>query len=127
MRWCQPHWDGLRAEVDRQGLGEHVGRDGEAVMGKLVASAEAGDVTLESFEPLMAAMLAVNSYVAHAFADGNLLAVYGLEGCPVCFVDEHHMPACQDPAHEKPCTTSIDWCFTNAVADQKAILERLTA
>lgn len=124
MKWCQSHWDKLRAEVDRQGLGALVPESGEAAASVLQRAA-AGEEGIDAFDPLMGAHLVVNSFIASMLGQrgiigrGGIIAVYGLDGCAVCKVDEVHQADCRNVNHEKPCTLSIDWCFTNAVEDQK--------
>lgn len=124
MQWCQKHWDALRAEVKLQGLESLVPDSGEKAAAIMTRQLE-GEESLDAFDPLMGAMWAVNAFIGEAMGPGGMLAVFTLDGCPVCKFDEVHMATCRDDRHAKPCTVSIDWCFVNAVEDQRHAWEAM--
>lgn len=111
MRFCLDHWTQLREAVDRAGLGEFVASSGEEVALRMRG---------EGFDPLMGAHMAIIGALAN-MANGGIIAVMQLEGCPVCEADAAHQATCQD----QPCTTSYARWFDGAVGDQRRIaLER---
>lgn len=76
LSWCQDHWDRLRREVDDQGMGHLVSKDG-AEAARRMASTDPRDI-----EPLMAIH---NNILGRVL--GNCLAAGGFpDGCPLCIV-----------------------------------------
>jgi hypothetical protein len=86
MKFCMPHWEALRTAVNARGLGDLVARSGEELGAKLEKEL-AGDNTLASFDPLMAAH---NMILSNALNAGGLEVMApnddGTERCPVCYL-----------------------------------------
>lgn len=85
MKFCQPHWDILRAEVRTQGLGDWIATSGEVAVEQAADSLVRGEHTRVNYDPLMA---------AHNMIFGRVLEGLGLVvmsadfGCPICFLNE---------------------------------------
>lgn len=92
MKFCQPHWDKLRAAIDDRGLSGLVAKDGAQAIQQMadqLARVKAGDESLSAsnFDPLMSAHWAIVN---------NALRICGLaimapneDGsarCPLCFM-----------------------------------------
>ena len=82
MKWCQPHWEQLRAAVNAQGLG-HLVKGGEAAMAPLVAAVSGEG---EAFDPLLMAWWAINHQMLH---DVGLEA---MGRCPLCLLVANNRP-----------------------------------
>ena len=122
MKFCQSHWDMLRAEIARVGLDGLVPKDGQEAMAKMVKSLEhsndnpTGPGQVSTFDPLMG---------AHWAIVGNVMPYVGLalmapkedgtDRCPLCFITEDHHQRCTVP-HCKV-TNWDDW-IVRAVDDQ---------
>ena len=124
MRWCQQHWDGLRAEVKRQGLDALVPDSGEKAAEILTRQID-GETSVDAFDPLMGAMWAINSFIAAQMGDGGFLAVLTYDGCPICKADEVHQARCA--VNGPGCTDSYARFFPNAVEDQRKAWESLSS
>lgn len=122
MKWCESHWDGLRAEVERQGLGVLVPDSGEKAAQAFVRQA-AGEKSVDTFDPLMGAMWAINSFIGSTMGM-NLLWVMSIDGCPICEADKLHQATCE--LNGPGCTDSYTKFFPNAVADQRKAWEELS-
>lgn len=122
MRWCQPHWDELRVEVERQGLAGFVATDGET-MAQNLQRQMAGELTLDTFDPLFGAMIGMQHWLDTTYGMASML----VDGCPICFADRQHQNACEDRRHGSPCAISFSVYFPNAVGDQLAIYQELSA
>lgn len=79
MKFCQPHWDRLRAAIETRGLMPLVARDGREAIARLKDEIE-GSADKATFDPLMAAH---NMILARCT---ELLGLYLYSGdyCPVC-------------------------------------------
>jgi len=102
MRFCQPHWNKLRAEIERVGLGKFVSADGHEAIAKTVASierADLGDPPRQSeFDPLLNAHWAIVSNVMGVV--GFAIMVQNDDGsdrCPLCFITADHLANCTMP------------------------------
>ena len=127
MRFCQAHWDKLRAEIKRVGLGKFISADGREAIAKTVASIERaslGDPASPSgFEPLMGAHWAIVSNVMDAV--GFAIMVQnddGTERCPLCFITSDHLAKCKVP--ECPIKDYDHW-IGRAAEDQVAHAKEL--
>lgn len=87
MKFCQPHWDALRAAIDTRGLGHLVSANGRDVHARMVAELE-GRAEADDFDPLMAAH---NMIVSHVMKGGGLYLLTG-DYCPVCEFCKHVPP-----------------------------------
>lgn len=113
MKFCQPHWDDLRAAINDRGLSSLVARDGRAAARRTVAELK-GTADLSTYDPLMAAHWAIAER-AMSQPGGVQALMFGTgPECPLCFVQQHH-DNCKQPscAKEMPaewitgCTDSI--------------------
>lgn len=122
MKWCERHWDGLRAEIDRQGLGSLVPDTAEKAARAFERRA-AGDESMDAFDPLMGAMWAINQFIGSQFGPDGLMAVMSIDGCPICEADEIHQAICE--VNGPGCTESYARFFPDAVGDQRKAWEEL--
>lgn len=83
MKFCQPHWDALRAAIDVRGLSHLVGKSGEVAAERLAREAS-GAATPSDFDPLMGAH---NAITAQFLKDVGLEGLS--QGCPVCSVGKY--------------------------------------
>jgi len=123
MKSCDRHWKMIRDAVDAAGMTALIPETGEAAAKALQAAMTEGTTSVDNFDPLMFAYMAI---VAHAvelvgpvlFMDND----DGSEKCPQCYLTMLHARVCNDPE----CTTKDfdDWA-THAVADAKAAWEGL--
>lgn len=87
MRFCQSHWDALRAAIRDRGLERFVAPTGEEAARRTVD----GTSPRDSFGPLMGAHLAI----VHNLADAYGIGMLQTEGCPLCLAIERC--SCGDP------------------------------
>lgn len=123
MQWCQQHWDGLRAEIERQGLTGFVASSGR-VAAEQFSRAVSGEESLDTFDPLMGAHWAINAFIAEQMGPGGFLTLMAYEGCPICKADEVHQAHCD--VNGPGCTDSYARYFPNAVEDQRKRLDSLS-
>jgi hypothetical protein len=100
MKMCQPHWDALRAAIDGRGLMRLVSGNGEVVAKKLEGQL-IGQDEKDTFDPLMAANLAIFS---NALKGGGLYLMLG-DYCPICESEQHGGPM-------------AEWWINHAADDQ---------
>lgn len=80
MKFCQPHWDKLRAAVESRGLGHLIAANGRDAHARAVAELQ-GRSERDDFDPLMAA----HWMIVHAVQQRIGLALFfGEDVCPVC-------------------------------------------
>lgn len=144
MRMCQTHWDALRVAIEDQGLGELIAKDGREAGRRMVKHLRE-ETTLDSFEPLTAAMMAIISNISTIMQDGDVNIGYlfeegpedeieleGGEGrtwprCPLCYMNIAHELSCKgegcmlDPVH------GYDYMIRCAAEEQLEIWEKLKA
>lgn len=113
MRFCQPHWDALRAAIEARGLSALVAESGEKAMSNIARELETGEQTLDTFDPLMNAHWQLVANLGKA-GGGGVVSMLALEGCPLCFANEQHKAHCDKPA----CTFSYD-AWTGFAADEQ--------
>lgn len=119
MRWCQGHWDGLKAEINRQGMSGLIPTDGNRMAENLQREID-GEQSTDTFDPLMGAMMGMNAFMMGPVGLGPML--FMMEGCPLCFVDDKHDELCKDGEN---CQQGlIAQFFVNAVGEQKQEWER---
>jgi hypothetical protein len=133
---CQRHWDLLREAVRARGLSALVSEGGEEAARKMERQL-AGEHTVDSYDPLLAAYWAIanNGMAFIAEVGGNpllLLSAWPEEGsperppferCTICYLnwmmDEHDRqctePDCQKPRGE---AAHYDWMIERAADDQ---------
>lgn len=99
MKFCMPHWDGLKEKVKEAGVFLLVADSGEEVVANLQAEAE-GDES--KYDPLMDAH---NRIMSNALNQGGLYLMEG-EHCPLCELDKYAPPP---PEGTEPTTASGIW------------------
>lgn len=89
MKFCQKHWDMLRAAIETRGLMHLVAKGGEAAMERAVDEIN-GVATDATYDPLMAAHWMISG---RAIEIGGLYLMTG-DHCPVCEAMAHtsHWP-----------------------------------
>lgn len=96
MKFCQGHWDKLRAAIDQRGLTPLVAKDGRMAMQNTVLELE-GRADEAQFDPLMNAHWMI---VGRALDLGGMYLMgstpEGGEYCPVCEVMKHP-ESCAEP------------------------------
>lgn len=80
MKSCQPHWDKLRADIDKYGLSHLVPQDG-FVAAQLLAKEISGEANPIDFDPLMSAYMQLTS-AALNFVGSKVL--FEADSCPAC-------------------------------------------
>lgn len=105
MKFCQPHWDALRAAVDARGMGALVPDSGERAVSNLVDQSERGP-SVDNFDPLMGAHNAILGQAMHVIRERyqqNPLMVMADDAehpewaCPICALNwchEEHTRLC---------------------------------
>ena len=98
QEWCQPHWDELRAAIDRCELGHLVSQGGAAAAAHMADDLRTGTARdVEGFDPLLRAWSMISG---RALECGS-----GVIDCPLCFV-QRHAEACSDLACQ---ATPANW------------------
>lgn len=80
MKFCQPHWDKLRAAVESRGLGHLVAANGRDAHARAVAELQ-GHAEVDDFDPLMTAHWMIVGVVQQRV---GLALFFGDAICPVC-------------------------------------------
>lgn len=138
MRFCQDHWDKLRAEVEARGLGDLVAKDSATVAAQLRDALKRRETTAMNFDPLMGAhwVIVNNAMDTIARAGGQPLYLmtrgdedpvtgYGpqYEGrtwprCPLCYLNLIHEVSCQRGDCQLDPKAGFDSWIQRAVQDQ---------
>jgi hypothetical protein len=107
MRFCQAHWEALRAAIRERGLERFVARDGEDLAAKGRAA---------GFEPLIGAH---NAIVQNAIGVAGLAILDGAESCPLCFLIAGC--GCKTKGNQGPCdfTRWVDRAAADQLAEAK--------
>ena len=126
MKFCQPHWEQLRAAIAKRGLSALVAEGGEQAARNLVRELEEGQ-SIDSFDPLMAAHNAIFSNAMQFASDAGQNPLIMLDGtapdemqCPVCFLNgmsDHHDEQCTDVACQRPKGYRYEWMIDRAADD----------
>lgn len=139
MRFCQDHWDRLRAAIEERGLAHLIAPDGDTAAAMVASELERGQQPT-NYDPLMAAHWAIASNVMDLIsnAGGNPLYLmggpdapedpvrgYGAEyqgrtwpRCPLCYVNLAHEMTCDDARCTLAKVGGYDWMIDRAAADQ---------
>lgn len=131
MRLCQPHWDSLREALDVRGLTGLVAENGEEAAVKTRRQLE-GEDTIDSYEPLIEATMAIGSNVMDIIssAGGDSLYLLGrgpedpIKGhkgqswprCPICYINKAHEISC-DGKCKLPLNAGYDYMIERAAED----------
>ena len=84
MRFCQTHWDRLRAAIDQRGLTPLVSQDGKAAAQRMAEEIE-GTASDVSYDPLLDA----HNMISHRALELGGLGMLTGDHCPVCCAVEH--------------------------------------
>ena len=129
MRFCQPHWDSLRAAIDERGLASLVAESGEQAAKNIAREVEEGS-TLDNYDPLMAAHFAIwnnamtvaqRTYVADPLAMMVDDPAHPEWQCPVCYLNwlhEEHDAHCTTAECDYPKGERYEWMIDRAADDQ---------
>jgi hypothetical protein len=129
MKFCQSHWDKLRAAIEARGLTEFVSKGGEAaaelVKRQLMEAQEplpaGGRAT---FDPLMNAMFAIVNNAMESTPAGLQIMLPNEDGsdrCPLCYINgERHKAAQSDPAGAERWARADDVAFYDEWVDRAA-------
>jgi hypothetical protein len=120
MKFCQPHWDKLRAAICERGMEGLIAKSDAEAVARLVADVENPKVRSVAFDPLMTAhfgildnaMRVAGSAVMESNANGS-------PRCPICFLQTEHDKACKDPACEQSYDKWIDCAADEALEQAK--------
>lgn len=85
MKFCQPHWDRLREEIDANGLSGFVARDGEQAAQQLADEAQGINDQDAAPDPLMRAHWMI---LDRAIKQGGPYILTG-DYCPLCELEKH--------------------------------------
>lgn len=138
MKFCQDHWDRLRALIVDRGMDGLVARGGADATRRMIDELQAGRNT-DNFDPLMAAHWAIaNNAMEHiARAGGNPLYLmgegpedpcvgYGAENegrtwprCPLCYINLVHELTCKGGGCTLPRKGGYDWMLERAADDAR--------
>lgn len=91
MNFCQAHWDGLKAEVIAQGLGDFIKSSGEELMRETVMpDLEGKKPNLKSEDPLLACSLMIFGRVMENVGIGMMAhdPETGRPYCPCCVAEK---------------------------------------
>lgn len=131
MRFCQPHWDTMRAAVDERGMAALVPEGGARAAEEVLARLLEGEESLDVFDPLMWMHMAIwsraMSVLAGVGSDPMLLMVdwstvpevasddafTEAAACPLCVLDllawEHDARCTDEACQKEPGPIVGDW------------------
>jgi hypothetical protein len=89
MKFCQPHWDKMRAAVDARGMTPLLADSGEEMATRLERQISDGETTIDNFDPLMDMHWAILNNT-----DPRVLLMPG-DVCPLCHANEMHKQVCE--------------------------------
>ncbi len=122
MKFCQDHWDRLRAAVSARGLDQLIADGGAQAARRLKDELEAGP-SLANFDPLMGAHNAILGNALDNMPPGAAIAMMQApddapdQGCPLCVLNAN------SPGQPEP--NSFDAWIDRAADDMRAEAERL--
>lgn len=125
MKFCGDHWTALREKTIAAGLGALIAETGEDAARKVAREIEEG-VTLDTFDPLMRAHMAILSNALDV-AGLDLLQPNedGTDRCPICYLNRIHDERCQGPPCVLPRGTAFDGWLERAVDEQVTVWREL--
>jgi hypothetical protein len=146
MKFCQDHWDRLRAAIADRGLDGLVARGGAAAAANVVSEIKEGS-NPENFDPLMGAHWAIASnameFIKRAGGNPLYLMFDGLEDpvtgyaaeyegrtwprCPLCYINLVHEVSCKGGSCTLPKVGGYDWMIVRAADDMRDVWRKMTA
>lgn len=150
MKFCDDHWERLRAAIDDRGLGDLVAQSGERAERNLASEIEQG-VSLVNFDPLMSAHWAIVSNAMATIGRAGASPVYLMAGedvpedpidptqvshpdrvrgrswprCPLCYLNVAHELTCTDSRCELDEVGGYDWMIDRAADEAKTKADAL--
>ena len=138
MKFCQDHWDKLRAAIADRGMDGLVARGGAAAVANTVSEFSEGPKP-ENFDPLMGAHWAIASNAMERIkaAGGQPLYLMGggpedpvtgygaaYEGrtwprCPLCYINLVHEVSCTGGGCTLPKVGGYDWMIERAADEMR--------
>lgn len=103
-RWCQTHWNELRAAIDRHGLDHLVSPNAKSAARQIENEFRFGTRhDVEGFDPLMRAWSMISMRAMEC-------GISPLAGCPLCVVQQHY-DTCKEPGCQGvPASEWIEGC-----------------
>lgn len=98
MKFCQDHWDKLKAEIVLLGMEQLIASSGEELMDRIRVQAEGAEGgEKRGFDPLMDAH---TNIISNALTVGGMDLMIALQTppnpeCPLCFLQQHHEQGCK--------------------------------
>lgn len=153
MRFCEDHWKRLREAIEARGLGDLIASSGATVAQQVAQELEQGEASPTTYEPLMAAHMAILSNaiqtlgavqpasVQYLMQDGETVPEdlvdrerypTAAEGatwprCPLCYLGLAHELTCSDDRCQLPKVDGYAWMIERAADDQKEAWEKIKA
>lgn len=147
MKFCQDHWDRLRAEISKRGLDDLVADDAALVARRMESELETGATTLANFDPLMSAHWAIANNAMEYISRAGGSPLYLLAGeevpedpvegygpeyegrtwprCPLCYLNLAHEMSCSDPRCRLDRKRGFDWMVVRAADDSRQRADEL--
>lgn len=97
MRFCGPHWAGLREQIASRGLADLVAPSGEQLVRNLAIEDVRGP-SIATFDPLMFAHMAILDQAMALSLDLFMPNPDGSERCPICHSQARHDRECVSPS-----------------------------
>lgn len=112
MKFCQSHWEKLRAAIKARGIWDLVAKDGVEALQQAKEELDGKSKNLENFDPLMSAHWAIcnNAMATLSKIGSNPLSLLCSDPehpeweCPICylnFLSAEHDRTCTDPTCTK--------------------------
>lgn len=150
MRFCQRHWDLMRAAVESRGLSPLVAHGGKAAMENLVDELERGSTT-DNFDPLMAMHWNIATNLMEKLGQSALYLLGGPEApedpidverlasaalkdkyrgktwprCPLCYANIAHEFSCTDKRCSLAKVDGWDACIDWSADAMKAEFDKM--
>ncbi len=123
MKFCQPHWDELKAAVIAHGVGDLISSDGAEAVSRMTDELKGKAPTLERYDPLLTAHGMITN---RAMECGGLYLL--MTQTPDGRNDGHWCPLCEVDAHSHPGVAS-EWIrgASKSAADHARSLPRCSA
>lgn len=135
MKFCQPHWDRLRAQIENKGLSHLVAQGGGLAATQLLDQLSSRKVTPENFDPLMGAHWAICANAMEFLNKSGVSPLYllgdgsgapeGRNDCPLCELNYLHRTSCTDPKCRLDKDNGYDWMLERAAAEMLDEARRL--
>lgn len=149
MKFCQPHWDKLRAAIEARGLTPLVSVGGASAVEKTVEQLKTGRETLDNYDPLMAAHWAIAGNLMRLLGPSALYLMSGGDEdpmevekiaepalrekyagktwprCPICYANVAHELSCREENCQLTRVDGYEWVVDRAADDAKERVDEL--